>query len=126
MTSPVIKAELEAITERFSDMDIDQIDMSIKELEKLIKVALKHRKSKEDAKRKEALAQVEAIADEMGFSLDDLLTRSPGKSRKKKTLTPKYRSPDDPSLTWVGRGRVPDWLKALEDSGRSREEFLIE
>jgi hypothetical protein len=35
----------------------------------------------------------------------------------------KYRSPE--GNTWTGKGRVPQWLQALEAQGRSREEFLV-
>ncbi len=35
----------------------------------------------------------------------------------------KYRGPSGEE--WSGRGRVPNWLAALETEGRRREEFLI-
>ena len=39
---------------------------------------------------------------------------------------PRYRHPDDPSLTWTGKGRAPTWITQLEDNGHNREDFLIE
>jgi DNA-binding protein H-NS len=36
----------------------------------------------------------------------------------------KYRSPNGEE--WSGRGRMPNWLAALEAEGRGREEFLIQ
>ncbi len=36
----------------------------------------------------------------------------------------KYRGPNGEE--WSGRGRMPNWLAALEAEGRGREEFLIQ
>ena len=36
---------------------------------------------------------------------------------------PKYRSPAGDE--WSGRGRVPVWLRLLEDEGHNREEFRV-
>ncbi len=36
----------------------------------------------------------------------------------------KYRGPNGEE--WSGRGRMPNWLAALEAEGRNREEFLIQ
>jgi len=38
---------------------------------------------------------------------------------------PKYRNPDDPSITWSGRGRHPRWLSELLAAGRAIDEFRI-
>lgn len=43
--------------------------------------------------------------------------------KKRRTVAPKYRSPDGD--TWTGRGKTPRWLSALLARGRRKEEFLI-
>jgi DNA-binding protein H-NS len=35
------------------------------------------------------------------------------------------RHPDDPSLTWAGRGVKPNWLKKLKADGHNAEEYRI-
>jgi DNA-binding protein H-NS len=38
---------------------------------------------------------------------------------------PKYRNPDDPSITWSGRGRHPRWVNELLAAGRAIDDFRI-
>ncbi|WP_454688194.1 H-NS histone family protein [Achromobacter aloeverae] len=42
----------------------------------------------------------------------------------RRSPAPKYRHPDT-GETWSGRGRAPRWLMAAEQSGATREQFLI-
>ena len=37
----------------------------------------------------------------------------------------KFRNPDDPSITWSGRGRQPRWLNKLLAAGRAIDDFRI-
>ncbi len=102
---------------------VDLENLSLKELKQLHKDVGKAIDTFETRQRAEALAAVEAKAKEMGFSLSDLL----GSGAKKKSISvPKYQHPDNPALTWSGRGRQPDWIKEAEAAGTSRETFLIQ
>jgi DNA-binding protein H-NS len=38
---------------------------------------------------------------------------------------PKFRNPEDPSITWSGRGRHPRWVNELLAAGRAIDDFLI-
>jgi DNA-binding protein H-NS len=38
---------------------------------------------------------------------------------------PKYRNPEDPTITWSGRGRHPRWLNELLAAGRAIDDFRI-
>ncbi|MCC8616331.1 MULTISPECIES: H-NS family nucleoid-associated regulatory protein [Xanthomonas] len=38
---------------------------------------------------------------------------------------PRYRDPNNPFNTWVGRGKRPDWLRDYLQSGRDLSEFEI-
>ena len=44
-----------------------------------------------------------------------------------RTLPPKYRNPDDPALTWAGKGHQPRWLKdwLRHHKGKKIDELLI-
>ena len=37
----------------------------------------------------------------------------------------KYENPDNPSQTWSGKGREPDWFKKLIGGGKSLEELEV-
>lgn len=102
--------------------DIDLNALSLDELTKLQKDVGKAIKSFEDRKRKEALAAIDAKAKEMGFSLAELT----GDVKKGKAANPpKYMHPENPELTWTGRGRQPAWIKDGLGSGKTLEDFLI-
>ncbi len=73
-----------------------------------------------DARRKaDAKKAAEQAAKEYGFSLDDLLGGKGGKG------VPKYRNPADPSQTWTGRGRKPNWVLSAIEEGRDIDELKI-
>ena len=105
--------------------DIDLNSLSLDELKKLQKDVNKAVESYEDRRKQEAKAAVEAKAREMGFSLSEL---SDGTAKKggRAPRPAKYRHPENPSLTWSGRGRQPGWIKEALENGTSLDEFLIE
>jgi DNA-binding protein H-NS len=91
-----------------------------------------------EAKRQEKLGEAkQAVIDEMqgeleelGLTLEDVLPRPGRRSgtrrRRREAGQPmpvKYRGPH--GETWTAKGRVPQWLRALEEQGRNREEFLV-
>ena len=40
-------------------------------------------------------------------------------------VIPKYQNPNNPSVTWSGRGKQPIWLKEQLGEGKKLEQFLI-
>ncbi len=64
--------------------------------------------------------QLAKVAQENGFSLEEFLGHKGHKahSSPKKVLSPRFRNPDDPSLTWTGRGRAPKWYRKDDPSMR--------
>lgn len=72
--------------------------------------------------RQEGVNKVKALMAELGVSLADL---SAGKRKSPSgTVPPKYRDPAT-GQTWSGRGRLPGWMAAAVEAGKSRDEFLI-
>lgn len=65
--------------------------------------------------------EIEALAKEAGFRMEDLFASRKGKPAR---MVPgvKYRHPDDASLTWTGRGRRPKWLVG---AGGNIERFRV-
>ncbi len=104
--------------------DIDLSSLTLDELKKLQKDVNKAVETYEDRRKQEARSAAEAVAREMGFSLSEL-TDGSGKKGKAPN-PPKYRHPENPSLTWTGRGRQPAWIKEALENGTPLDEFLIE
>ncbi len=108
--------------------DLAQVDlhsMSLDELKRLQKDVAKAIDDFEARRRREALAAVEAKASEMGFTLSELTGASPVKKGGKDKQPPKYRHPENPAITWSGRGRQPAWIKEGLAAGKSLDDFLI-
>ena len=103
-------------------MDLDTL--SLKELKKLQSDVAKAISTYEDRMKKEAIAELEAKAREMGFNLNELLGGAKGK-RARGAVAPKYAHPEKPSLPWTGRGRKPNWLVEALQEGKLLEDLAI-
>lgn len=94
----------------------------LKELLQRIPEELERRKKEE----LESLRQeVRALAKERGYNIEDLLPKSPKEAVAKRTVAPKYRSPDDHNLVWTGRGRQPAWVRDFLANGGALDELKI-
>jgi DNA-binding protein H-NS len=40
-------------------------------------------------------------------------------------VQPKFRNPNDPTITWSGRGKHPHWINDLLKAGKQIEDFRI-
>lgn len=47
------------------------------------------------------------------------------RSKRGGSVEAKYRNPNDPSQTWSGRGRKPNWLTERLAAGATMDEFVI-
>ncbi|NYS25244.1 H-NS histone family protein [Rhodobacteraceae bacterium 2376] len=101
--------------------DLNQ--MSLEELKKLRRDVEKAIETYKDREKIAALAEVESLAREKGFSLAELLKSGGKKSRS--GLPPKFVNPADPSQTWTGRGRRPKWIEAALAEGKSLGDLAI-
>jgi DNA-binding protein H-NS len=97
-----------------------QLDkMPLKELLALdakVKAAIQEKRVSE---RHEMRAKMEELARASGFSVAELFGGRKGKGSK---VAPKYRNPKDPTQTWTGRGRRPNWIV---EAGGDPKKFLI-
>jgi len=89
------------------------------ELEVRLKRAIAIAKERERAEIKQ---QIEALAQDSGFSVTELFS---ARGNKGKTVAPKYMNPDNKMETWTGRGRKPRWLVAKLEQGAKLEDFAI-
>lgn len=89
-----------------SDLDLNAL--SLGELKKLQKEVAKAIASFEDRKKAEARAALEEHARTLGFSLGEIA--GDAGTRKRAPAAAKYRHPENPAMTWTGRGRKPRWV----------------
>lgn len=98
--------------------------MSLAELKQLQKDVAQAIESYHARQKEEARAVLEAKAKEMGFNLAELT--GPAKKRSGKPAGPaKFRHPENPALTWTGRGRRPNWVTAALEQGKSLEDLAV-
>lgn len=101
-------------------MKLDKMSMEeLVELQKNVAAAVKNYADRQKA---EAQVRLEAMAKEMGFSLNDF---TGGKKGKTSSAAPKYVHPENPGKTWSGRGRQPQWFKDAIASGKSADDLSI-
>ena len=97
--------------------------MSLADLKVLQKDIEKTIKTFEARKLAKARAALEEKARELGVSLEAIFGGKP--SRVSSSAAPKYRHPENASLTWSGRGRTPKWIADHEANGGNREDYAI-
>lgn len=104
------------------DVTLDR--MTVKELKELkgrIELMIASRADSERVALREAFKQ---MAEEAGYTVSDILggTTRAGKGRP---VAAKFANPEDPSQTWSGRGRQPNWLSAKVKAGADPEDFRL-
>lgn len=83
---------------------------------------VKRRKSE----KQEALAAARDAAAKYGYTLDELTGKKGGRGAAKSVGSePKYMNPDNPTQTWTGKGRQPNWFKAAVEKGVKPETMEI-
>jgi DNA-binding protein H-NS len=97
--------------------------LSLKELKELQAQVTKAIASFEDRRKKEALAELENKARELGFSIAELTGGA--STRKRAPAAAKYANPANESDTWSGRGRKPRWFEAALSEGKRPEDMAI-
>lgn len=98
--------------------DLDQLDL--KELRQLQREVAKAIETYEQRAKAKALAELNDLASRHGFKLQELLGAKPSRQ-----IGPKYRHPENPDLTWSGRGRQPRWISEALKAGKSLDDFAI-
>jgi len=93
--------------------DYDLEALSLGEQKKMQKDVAKAIATFEDRHKAEARAKVEALARDLGYTLAELVGTETKSSRA--PAAAKYRSPENPALTWSGRGRRPQWFLDARD-----------
>lgn len=97
-------------------------DLSLKELKAHQKAVEKAIASYAEREKAAARAKVEALAKDLGYDIADLFDLP---RKAKQVSAAKYRHPENPSLTWSGRGRKPQWFSEWLEAGKSEDALKI-
>ena len=103
--------------------DYDLEALSLGELKKMQKDVVKAISTYQDRQKAEARAKVEAFARDLGYSLTELV--GPETKPSRAPAAAKYRHPENPALTWSGRGRKPQWFVEALEAGITASELAI-
>ncbi|MCJ0830201.1 H-NS histone family protein [Acinetobacter sp. NIPH1876] len=108
-------------------MKPDISELSVEDLKRLQAEAEALIASKKDQAIEDAYNQIIAIAEAIGFSVEELLEVGEQKRKKttRKAVEPRYRNKSNAEETWTGRGKQPRWLVAELEKGAKLEDFLI-
>lgn len=113
---------------------IDNIDvesLSFEQLQALQKSAEKALQKQKQQKIDVLRTELEAKIRESGFTVRevfaDLIPERPATPLGiRKPAKPKFFNPQDPSVTWSGRGKQPHWYRDHVAAGRSVDDIRIE
>ena len=103
--------------------DFNLAVLSLADLRELQKSVAKAISTFEARQKAEAREKVEMLAKDLSFTLAEPTALEEPK-RKRAPSTKIYRHPENPSLTWSGRGRKPGWFAAQVDAGKDPGELL--
>ena len=104
-------------------IEIDLNNLTIVDLKQLQKDVGKAIANFEFRKKSEAKAALQAQAKELGFTLEELVGQPVANVRAK--ATQKYRNPENPNVTWSGRGRTPRWFIDALAAGKTQEALVV-
>ena len=102
-------------------MDIDKLSLNeLRDLQTQVGRAIARY---EERRKRDAMADLEARARALGFSLGELMGMEP--VRRRRPGPAKFVNPSDANKTWSGRGRRPRWLEAAIKSGMSLDDLRV-
>jgi DNA-binding protein H-NS len=106
-------------------MKPDISDLSVEDLKRLQVEAEALIASKKDQAIEDAYNQIIAIAEAVGFSVEELLELGEQKRKKttRKAVEPRYRNKNNTEETWTGRGKQPRWLVAELEKAQNLKIF---
>lgn len=108
-------------------MEFDLDRLSLQELKDLQGRVARAISGYEDRRKREALAELDKKALELGYSLSELIASQGTRKlvRKRAPAGAKYANPANPADTWSGRGRKPKWFVEALERGKSPEDLAV-
>jgi DNA-binding protein H-NS len=103
--------------------NVDLSKLSLDELQTLARDVETEIVTRRETERERVLQQMRELAASIGTTPEELL--GPGGKARAGKVEAKYRHPDDPALTWTGRGKRPAWLTEALAAGKTLDDFVI-
>ena len=104
-------------------MDIDYNDLTLEELKDINRKSAAAIADYENRQKKHAIQKATEIAKAAGFSsLEEMIAAQPAKRPQGEA---RYRNPENPDMTWTGRGRKPGWIIEALKAGKPLDDFAI-
>ena len=101
-------------------MSIDLSRLSAAELDALMVEAAKQKKTLHRQQLGKARKQVAQYAKSLGYTVEELF--GGGKSTRAGV---KFQNPANPSQTWSGRGKRPNWFKEALAKGKTKDDLAV-
>ncbi len=123
-----LKTKLATLDEQLAKLTAEkaQVEVELKDAERAFKQSALNEILE---KMKELGIDKGEIAESLGLTVAEPKKRraraEKGAVEKKAKGAPKYRSSNDPALTWTGKGRKPGWVQLYLDNGGDLESLLI-
>jgi DNA-binding protein H-NS len=107
---------------------IDLSELSLAELETLAQEVQTELANRREAEKQRVLEQMRELAASIGMTPEELLLAQRGgrASLRGAAVAVKYRHPENPGLTWSGRGKRPQWVTDALAEGKRLEDFAAE
>ena len=102
--------------------------LSLPDLKKVMEACEAQIVETQKKEKAETLRMMRELAESKGVDFEEIVQELGGAKKDKSrngNLPPKFRHPEDPSKTWSGRGRKPQWLRDLEAQGHSADEYKV-
>ena len=99
---------------------IDLSKLSLEELQALARDIETEIVTRRAAEKERVLNQMRELAGSLGMTLEELLREERGAGP---AAAPKYRHPDNPGLTWSGRGKRPTWVNEALAAGKALDDL---
>jgi DNA-binding protein H-NS len=106
-------------------LSYDLAEMSLKDLKKLERDVAAAINGYDSRTKGAAIAELEAHARQLGFSLAELTGTEISVKRHRSPAAAKYRNPENHSDTWSGRGRKPRWFEAALAAGTKVSDLMV-
>lgn len=105
--------------------NIDVQNLSADELKKLMNDAEQALRDRSKKRVMELRREAEELAAELNTTVADVFGVEKTSKQAGKKLPPKFINPANPSQTWSGRGKRPNWLVDELNKGKKLEDFQI-
>jgi DNA-binding protein H-NS len=102
---------------------IDLTKLSLEELQALAQDIEVEIIGRREAERARVLSQMRELAGSLGMTLEDVIRGEKGRSGA--VVAAKYRNPNNPALTWSGRGKRPAWVNEALAAGKTLEDLAV-